>query len=527
MFGLLKNKISGFLSALTKKGEGTDAVQGSQEAKKPESQPPAQDFKAEQPQQNSSFEPQATQEKPTFPPDRKPDVIASVEKKENLPSAKKIESVSEKLPEKDQQARKAEHAAKAAPQAKEKMPVPIARAEKIEKQEIKQPPYGKIATPQTPHPETLVAPVQKPAEKRQEEPRPAQTIPKTTLQKIPIKPSSRQIPNNPFAQTEQPPVVVNAQELARIAKKAAAQEESARKVQPKLGIVSSIASIFSNNVTIKENDLTDLLDTLELSLLEGDVAFEVSQDIVSMLRMRLVGKSVPKSEFGDTVKSEIKGVLVEVMSASGNYDLYSKAKTSKKPFKVLFVGPNGAGKTTTMAKLARHFMDMGLSVVFAASDTFRAAAIEQLEVHAQRLGIKVIKNQYGSDPASVAFDAIKYAESHSIDIVLIDSSGRQDTNANLLAELKKIVRIANPDSKIYIGESIAGNATISQVGAFKETIGLDAVILTKLDCDPKGGSALSISKATGVPIIFVGVGQTYTDLKPFSPQEIASELVAS
>ncbi len=215
------------------------------------------------------------------------------------------------------------------------------------------------------------------------------------------------------------------------------------------------------------------------------------------------------------------------MSSAGGYDLFDNADKARKPFKILFVGPNGAGKTTTMAKIANAFMKEGKSVVFAACDTFRAAAIEQLEVHAQRLGVKVIKNQYGSDPASVAFDAVKHAQSNGVDIVLIDSSGRQDTNANLIAELKKMERVVKPDAKIYIGESLAGNAVIAQVNAFKEAIGIDGVILTKLDCDPKGGSAISITKATGVPIIFVGTGQKYEDIRKFMPEEIADEMVAS
>ncbi|HQT45200.1 MAG TPA: signal recognition particle-docking protein FtsY, partial [Candidatus Micrarchaeota archaeon] len=210
------------------------------------------------------------------------------------------------------------------------------------------------------------------------------------------------------------------------------------------------------------------------------------------------------------------------------YDLFGKVESAKtKPFKILFVGPNGSGKTTTMAKLANAFMKEGKTVVFAACDTFRAAAIEQLEVHASRLNVKVIKNQYGSDPASVAYDAVKHAQSNNIDIVLIDSSGRQDTNANLIAELKKMERVVRPDAKIYIGESLAGNAVIAQVSAFKEAIGIDGVILTKLDCDPKGGSAISITKATGVPIIFVGTGQKYDDIKKFKADEIADEMVAS
>ncbi|MBM3228840.1 signal recognition particle-docking protein FtsY [Candidatus Parvarchaeota archaeon] len=312
-----------------------------------------------------------------------------------------------------------------------------------------------------------------------------------------------------------------------MSKKALKEQAGEHKVQPKLGIVSSITSLFASQITITESDVSDLLDSLELSLLEGDVSYEVSQDIVSSLRSRLIGTKLPKSNLSGSIQSIIREVLVKTMTPQCSFDLMESAKGAKKPYKILFVGPNGAGKTTTMAKLAKAFQAAGLSCVFAAADTFRAAAIEQLEVHAGRLGIHAVKSQYGADPASVAFDAIKYAQGHGIDAVLIDSSGRQDTNANLLAELKKIVRIASPDAKIYIGESLAGNSVVAQVGAFNQAIGLDAVILTKLDCDPKGGCAISITKATGVPVIFVGTGQSYSDLKKFNPDEIASELVAA
>jgi fused signal recognition particle receptor len=170
-------------------------------------------------------------------------------------------------------------------------------------------------------------------------------------------------------------------------------------------------------------------------------------------------------------------------------------------------------------------MDNGMTVVFSASDTFRAAAIEQAEVHATRLGITIIKSNYGADPASVAFDAINYARSHNIDAVLIDSAGRQDTNANLLDELKKMNRVAKPDIKIYIGESIGGNSIIEQIRAFNEAIGLDGAILTKIDCDAKGGTAISVSRSTGIPVLYLGIGQGYADLVPFDPHKIAQEIM--
>jgi len=179
-----------------------------------------------------------------------------------------------------------------------------------------------------------------------------------------------------------------------------------------------------------------------------------------------------------------------------------------------------------MAKMAHMLMQANLTCVFSASDTFRAAAIEQTEVHAGRLGVKVVKSKYGADPASVAFDAVNFARTHNIDVVLIDSAGRQDTNANLLDELKKINRVAKPDIKIYIGESIGGNALIDQVRAFDGAIGMDGAILTKVDCDAKGGTALSLTKSTGIPVLYMGVGQAYADIVPFEPEKIAQEIMS-
>ncbi|MEM4235717.1 MAG: signal recognition particle-docking protein FtsY, partial [Candidatus Anstonellaceae archaeon] len=195
------------------------------------------------------------------------------------------------------------------------------------------------------------------------------------------------------------------------------------------------------------------------------------------------------------------------------------------PFKILFVGPNGAGKTTTIAKIADLLRKKGYRVVISASDTFRAAAIEQIEQHCDKIGVKLIKSKYGADPAAVAFDAIKYAQGNKYEFVLIDTAGRQNTNLNLIDELKKIVRVSKPDIKIYVGESIAGNALIEQIQTFNNAIGIDFAILTKLDCDPKGGTALSLTYSTKIPIVFFGIGQGYSDLKEFDANWLVNKII--
>lgn len=291
-----------------------------------------------------------------------------------------------------------------------------------------------------------------------------------------------------------------------------------------LSLESKLRGFLFNEIVIKEKDVDDLLENLEFSLLEADVAYEVSQSLIDDLKNRIVGKKVSKASVGDEVKKAIFESLVSIMDGP-KPDFWGIIRTHEKPVKILFVGPNGAGKTTTMAKLAKLLQDQGFTCVFSASDTFRAAAIEQTSHHAEKLGVPAIKHQYGADPAAVAFDAVNHAKSKKLDVVLIDSAGRQDTNKNLIDELKKIERIVKPDLKLFIGESISGNAIVDQVRAFHEAVVLDAVILTKLDCDAKGGTAISISKATGVPILFLGIGQAYTDLIEFDARKVAEQIL--
>jgi len=192
---------------------------------------------------------------------------------------------------------------------------------------------------------------------------------------------------------------------------------------------------------------------------------------------------------------------------------------------ILFVGVNGTGKTTTLAKIANMFKKNGFSVVIAAGDTFRAGSIEQLERHAERLGIRVIKQDYGSDAAAIAFDAIAHANAKHIDIVLIDSAGRMQSNKNLLVEMKKIARVADPDIKLFVGDALAGNDALSQAKEFHKAIEIDGAVLTKVDADPSGGAALSIAYVTGRPVVFVGVGQEYDDIEQFDPEWFAQRLV--
>ncbi|GAF74902.1 unnamed protein product, partial [marine sediment metagenome] len=204
-------------------------------------------------------------------------------------------------------------------------------------------------------------------------------------------------------------------------------------------------------------------------------------------------------------------------------DIISLVK-EKQPFVFVFFGINGTGKTTTIAKVANFLLKNNISCVLAASDTFRAASIEQLEHHASKLKIKIIKHDYGADPAAVAFDAIKYAKAHRINTVLIDTAGRMHTQENLLKEMGKICRVTDPDLKIFVAESIAGNDAIQQARSFNDSVGIDGSILTKADIDEKGGTAISISYVTKRPILFLGTGQNYEDIEIFDKEKFIQEL---
>jgi fused signal recognition particle receptor len=239
------------------------------------------------------------------------------------------------------------------------------------------------------------------------------------------------------------------------------------------------------------------------------------------LKKRLVGLQVKRLEDRKKIVEEnLRQILLEIMIPEKDINLLEKIeekKQEKKPFVLLFVGINGTGKTTTIAKIANFLRNKGHSVVLAGADTYRAGSIEQLEEHGKRLGLRVIKHDYGGDPAAVAYDAINHAKAHGINVVLIDTAGRMQTNQNLMNELVKIKRIVSPDLTILTLDSLIGNDAFMQAEEFHKSIGIDATILTKADADVKGGSALSVSYVTRKPILFIGVGQTYDDLEFFIP----------
>ena len=279
-------------------------------------------------------------------------------------------------------------------------------------------------------------------------------------------------------------------------------------------------------IKISEEDFQKYSEELEMLLLENNVALGVAEKIISELKKNIVNKDIPKKELEKEIRREQKNIIKNILVEPFNLldKIREEQKNKHEPYIILFCGINGSGKTTTIAKLASFLQKNKLTSVLAAADTFRAASIEQLKKHGENLNIPVISHDYGSDPASVGFDAISYAKKHGIKVVLIDTAGRMHTAKNLLKEMEKIVRVTNPDLKIFVGEAITGNDAVEQAKAFNEEIKIDAIILAKSDVDEKGGTALSVGNITGKPILYLGTGQKYSDLEPFNKEKFLEKL---
>lgn len=294
----------------------------------------------------------------------------------------------------------------------------------------------------------------------------------------------------------------------------------------KKSLVTSIKSIFTSKVKLSEKEISEFLEEFELSLLEADVSIVSAENICKDLKEKLVNASFSKENPLEDIKEHIRESLKTQLDIDCDINNYiNKTTKPNQPFVIMFIGPNGAGKTTTISKFAYHYKQQNKSVVLASGDTFRAGSIDQLEKHASTIGVKIVKQNYGSDPAAVAYDAVTSARAGKIDYVFIDTAGRQENNINLMQELKKIKKVVSPNLTIYIGEAQAGQAIVDQVSGFEKEIGVDGVILTKIDTDPKGGVAISILNELKKPIFYIGTGQTYDDLESFSPEFIIDRVV--
>ena len=292
-------------------------------------------------------------------------------------------------------------------------------------------------------------------------------------------------------------------------------------------------SNFFKKITIKEfspKSFRKLTIKLNDILVQNDVAVKTAKAICKKLEEKLIHTEHARfSSLKPLIISNLRDVLLEVMAPPKNIDilrLVEEKKSKDKPLVIMFIGINGVGKTLTIGKIGKFLQDHNYSSVFAASDTFRAGSIQQLQKHGEKLGIRVIAQEYGSDAAAVAFDAINHAESKKIDVVLIDTAGRIETNVNLMAELEKLKRVAEPDLIVFVGDALTGNSLVSQATLFHEKIGIDASILNKMDADVSGGAAVSITNITQKPILFIGTGQKYKDIQSFHPEKIIDQILS-
>jgi len=296
--------------------------------------------------------------------------------------------------------------------------------------------------------------------------------------------------------------------------------------KPRRGFIRAVKRVAGRELTAK--DIEDILWDLQVAMLESDVAVPVADQIVERVKAGLVGRRIGlRTDVKKMADEVLREAIKEVLTSKQEVDLIKiiEAKRAKgEPAVFVFVGINGHGKTTTIAKLARYLTKRGYKVVLAAGDTFRAAGIEQLEIHAERLGVNIVKQKRGSDAAAVAYDAIAHAKARGLDVVLVDTAGRMQTDVNLMDEMRKVVRVAKPDAVIFVGDALTGNDAVEQAKTFDQAVGITGTILCKMDADARGGAALSITQVTGKPILFLGTGQGYDDLVEFKPEIILNAL---
>ena len=286
----------------------------------------------------------------------------------------------------------------------------------------------------------------------------------------------------------------------------------------RVAVSEQVNSVFSAFVSVDE----ELFESLEEALIMADLGMETAVTLIDELRDRVKKKFITDTE---AVKEELYSVITDALCA-----VDSSMNTETSPSVILVIGVNGVGKTTTIGKMAAHYKSQGKKVLLAAADTFRAAAIDQLDIWAQRSGCDIIKHNEGSDPAAVVFDACNAAKARGADILICDTAGRLHNKKNLMAELEKINRVISrelPDASrenLIVLDATTGQNAVSQAKLFSEVSEISGIILTKLDGTAKGGIVISIAKEQNIPVKFVGVGEGIDDLQIFSPQDFAKAL---
>ncbi len=294
----------------------------------------------------------------------------------------------------------------------------------------------------------------------------------------------------------------------------------------KQGLTKTREQVFDQiqNAILSASKIDDsLLEEIEDILIAGDVGVDTTSLIIGHLKEEVKKR---KYQYTEQLYKLLKEEIIGLLLAGGE----ENGKPAQPPFVILVVGVNGTGKTTSIAKLANIFKNQGQSVLLVAADTFRAAAIEQLQIWAERAGVDIIKHQSGADPGAVAFDALRAAQARKTDVVIIDTAGRLHTKVNLMEELKKIQRVMQkvipeaPHQTLLVLDGTVGQNAISQAKQFIDAVGVNGIILTKLDGTAKGGAVIGISHRLNLPVKYVGLGEKIDDLQPFDPEAFVEGL---
>jgi fused signal recognition particle receptor len=327
------------------------------------------------------------------------------------------------------------------------------------------------------------------------------------------------------ADAEEAPVVADEETATAADAEAETQAAADTDESDSGGFVSRATSLAKGRVVIDEGDLEGPLHELELALLQSDVEMSVAEEITDTIREDLVGQERKITEStGALIDDALEDALLSVIDV-GQFDFLEALEESEKPVTMVFTGVNGVGKTTSIAKLATYLEERGFSTVLANGDTYRAGANEQLQEHADNLGLKLISHEQGGDPTAVVYDAVEYADANDVDVVLGDTAGRLHTSSDLMDQLEKLDRVVDPDLTIFVDEAVAGQDAVNRAREFDEASSIDGTILTMADADSQGGAAVSVAHVTGKPILFLGTGQGYDDLVEFDPEELVDDLL--
>jgi len=507
MFGFLKDKLKKSVAKLAEKVKEEAVEKPERPVRKP-----------------------AEKVKPEVKPVKKPKT--GITKKRKKLKKQKFEPVKTE-PEKHEPTQEAQQETEIETTTEESQPIP--EPETVPEREPEPEEEPEPSPQKEPEPEEEPEPLPKPELERKPEP-----TPEPMVEKEPEKPKPEPIPEPEPAPTPELPEIKK--EEHKIEKKLLKEDEKEKKKEVVVkerkeekepsGFFDRLRGIKGIKKAVVEKTLTDddidsFFSDSEPDLLQANIAVEAIDFMKDSLKKELAEKKIKRRGAEQFISNALENTLLKLVD-HGEIDLegiITKAKSEGRPACFVMLGFNGSGKTTSAGKLARYLMDNGHSVVLAAGDTFRAASIEQLEHHGNKLGIKTIKHNYGSDSAAVIFDARKHAESRQVDVVLADTAGRMHTDKNLADELKKVIRVNQPDLKILVVDSLTGNDAVEQAKQFHDMVGVDAVIMAKTDVNEKGGSILSVSYAIKKPILFLGTGQGYEDLTKFQPEEFVKELV--